>query len=324
MKTKFKTVFYVLLISVLVSGCTTVKQSVYLQNVEVGGPINQPPLHITSGLKAHTITVSPKVYVNTLKNYTGLTGGHTTVNSKGYYQVDTVFDNSGSPSYSESGTNLYEYNGKNLDWQLPDASVGLQVDIALTDHFAINGGINYAEINHNKLMNGSVGLGFFTEKEGSAVRFDFGLLFQNTYYDASSVVVTTYDPAFGPEKTLISFYRDYNKSTSTDFYGSLTFNSNNKNSIINYYFSLSYFGQTVLNYKPHDLETDIYPFSYVNTSTSEGDINTSFFSATPGIYTDISDWGRLSLGVGFLKELNIDNSSRSLFITPVVQFDMFF
>ncbi len=223
------------------------KQSVYLQNVDVGGPINQPPLHITNGQKAHSITFSPKVYINTEKNYRGLAGGHTNVNSYGYFQVDTVINNSGVPGYKESSSNSYIYKGQNLNWNMPDASVGFQVDIALSNHFAVNGGINYAEINQTKLINGSVGIGFFSEKEGSAIRFDFGLLFQNMYYNSSSVVITTIEPTFSSKETEISFYQDYNKSSSTDFYGSLTYNSAYKNSLLNFYLNLSYFGQTVLD-----------------------------------------------------------------------------
>lgn len=324
MKRILKTGLVVIVLTVFGSGCARIEQSVYIQNVDIGGPINQPPLNITNAKKAHSITLSPKVYINTQKNYSGLTGSHTSVNSMGIYQVDTVYETGRVPYYSESSTNSYSYKGKNLNWQLPDASVGVNADIALTDHFAINGGVNYSEINQNKLVNGSVGLGFFSEKDGSAIRIDFGLMFQNTYYDASSVVITTIEPAFSHSDTEISFYRDQDKSSSSDFYASFMYNSTNKNSLVNFFFNFSYFGQTLLDYRPKKLERDIYPFSFVNETTSDNEIKAEFFAATPGIYTYLSDWGRLSLGVGFLKELNINYSGKSLFITPVIQFDMLF
>lgn len=317
-------IFVVLISSFLATGCAVIKQSVFLQNVNVDSPVNQPPLHITNGQKSHSITFSPKVYINTFKNYSGIVTGHTNVNSSGLFQVDNVVNSDGTRSYKESSSNSYPYNGENFNWNLPDVSVGFQVDVAVSDHFAINGGINYAEANRKKLINGSVGIGFFSEKDGSAVRFDMGLLFQNTHYDVSSVVITYINPSFGSKQTEIAFYNDNGKSTSTDFYGSFTFNTANKNSLLNFYLNLSYFGQTVLDYKPMNLNKDLYPFSFVSEDNSQGQVYTSFLSLTPGLYTDISEWGRLSVGVGLLKEIKIDNSSKSLFINPVVQFDMLF
>lgn len=324
MKTGYKFILVIFISSVFFTGCAVVKQSVYLQNVEVDGPINQPPLHITGGQQKHTITFSPKVYINTEKNYTGTAGGHTNVNSSGFFQIDTVISSDGTGSYKESSANSFEYRGKNLNWNMPDISVGFQVDAALSNHFAVGGGINYAEIGGSKLINGSVGIGIFTEKKGSAVRFDFGLLFQSMYYNSSSVIITTVNPTFGKETTEVSFFRDENKSSSTNFYGSFTYNTTNRNSLINFYLNISYFGQTVLDYEPENLARDVYPLSFVTNDVSHGKIFTSFLSLTPGIYSDIPDWGRLSLGVGLLKEISIDNSSSSLFITPLIQFDMMF
>lgn len=324
MKFKFGFLSLLILSSLYVTGCTIIKQSVFLQDVNVDGPINQPPLHITSGQKKHSITFSPKIYVNTNKNYTGLTEGHTNVNSSGIFQIDTVVNSAGNKIYRESVYNSYSYDGENLNWKIPDLSVGFQVDIALSDHFAVNGGINYAEINRKKMVNGSVGIGFFTEKKGSAVRFDFGLLFQNTYYKTSSVVITYLDPVFGSKSSEVAFYLDRNKSTSTDLYGSFTYNTVSKKSPVNFYLSLSYFGQTLMDYQPKTVNTALYPFSVSANESSSGKVYASFLSLTPGIYRDISNWGRLSVGVGLLKELSIDNSSRSLFITPLVQLDMLF
>ncbi len=324
MKTVFNYFLAAFISCLFLTGCAIVKQSVYLQNVEVDGPINQPPLHITGGQQKHTITFSPKVYINTDKNYRGTAGGHTSVNSSGFFQVDTVINSDGTGRYKESSANSFEYRGRNLNWNMPDMSVGFQVDAALSDHFAVGGGINYAEVAGSKLLNGSFGIGIFTEKRGSAVRLDFGLLFQSMHYNSSSVIITTVTPSFGNESTEISFFRDINKCSATNFYGSFTYNSVNRNSLINFYLNLSYFGQTVLDYEPENLARDTYPFSFVTNDVSHGKIFTSFLSLTPGIYSDIPDCGRLSLGVGLLKEISIDNSSRSLFISPVVQFDMMF
>ncbi len=36
-------------------GCTTINQTLYLQNIEVSGPMNNPPLNITTDQKARCI-----------------------------------------------------------------------------------------------------------------------------------------------------------------------------------------------------------------------------------------------------------------------------
>ncbi len=309
----------------LLQGCAVVKQSIFLQNVDVSGPINQPPLHITEGQKKNTVTFSPNIYINSQKNYSGYISGHTNVNSMGIFQFDTVHYDDGTSGYKESVANKYPYAGQNFTWTLPDVQVGFQVDAALSNHFAVSGGFNYAEANRNKLINGNIGIGFFTEKNNSAVRFDMGLLFQNIFYNASSVVFTTITPVFGSGKSYISFFKDRNNSTATDFYGTLTYNTTGKDNLINFYFCLGYFGQTVLNYKPDNPDINKFPFSHSNVEEdTRGDIFTSFLYFAPGIYKEFEEWGRISFGVRLLKETKIQNSSGSLFAVPVVQFDMTF
>lgn len=309
----------------LVEGCAVVKQSVFLQNTEISGPINQPALHITENQKKNTITFSPNIFINTQKNYKGQVNGHTNVNSSGVFQIDTIYNGDGTVNYKESPENKYVYSGQNLNWSLPNVQVGFQIDVALFDHLAVSGGLNYSESNRDKLISGNAGIGFFTDKDNSAVRFDIGMLFQNTFYTTSSVVITTISPAFGSDKSYVSFFRDRGNSTATDFFSTFTYNTTGRDNLVNFYFSLGYFGQTIMNYKPENMNSGEYPFSNNNIEQdTRGDVFTSFLYFAPGVYKDFEDWGRISIGIRLLKETKISNSSNSLFVVPAAQFDMVF
>lgn len=49
----------------VLAGCNTVTQTIYLQNVEVNGPVNQPPLHVTNDQKKDDVTLTADFNFNT-------------------------------------------------------------------------------------------------------------------------------------------------------------------------------------------------------------------------------------------------------------------
>jgi hypothetical protein len=325
---KYLLLFGALLTFNLITGCstTTITQTLYLQDIEIDGPVSQPPLHITKGQKSGTVTVSPKISINSQKSVTGRIEGHTNVNSQGLFQVDTLFRGDGTWIYQESNANIYRYNSNNLKWNLPDASMGFDLDLCLSDHFALSGGLNYIVINQNSLVGGSVGLGVFSEKDGHSFRFDGGLLWQSLYYDAATVMVTTTEPPTGPTTTEVTFFRDRDKSSSVNFFTSFTYNSAFNDFPVNFFINLGYFSQSLADFEPGETDIRHYPFSYTTKilEDTRGEASTAFFNITPGIYTDINQFSRLIFGVRVLNETQLVQSSESLYILPVIQLDMHF
>src|SRR5713101_4468923 len=52
-------------------GCVTVKDEIFLQNVELGGPISQLPIHVTDvDMKSKTFSVSPHISVSSQRSVT--------------------------------------------------------------------------------------------------------------------------------------------------------------------------------------------------------------------------------------------------------------
>ena len=74
----------------LLISCTTTKQTLYLQEIEISGPINQAPIHLTDSIDTPSVIISPRFSVNTQKNLTANTGGHSMVNTNGVFQVINV------------------------------------------------------------------------------------------------------------------------------------------------------------------------------------------------------------------------------------------
>ncbi|MFC2103665.1 hypothetical protein ACFLSS_04470, partial [Bacteroidota bacterium] len=71
------------------TACTTT-QTIYLQDIEVSGPILTTPIHITDSTKTPSITISPKFSFNTQKSVNGLVEGHTKINENGIFAVDSI------------------------------------------------------------------------------------------------------------------------------------------------------------------------------------------------------------------------------------------
>ena len=306
-------------------GCTTINQTLYLQNIEVSGPMNNPPLNITADQKQGSFTFSTRFSVNDNKQLSGRIEKHTNVDVGGIYRIDTVFNGDGSRYYKESNKNFNEYKGKNLEWNLPNFLAAVNVDYAAGNHIALNLGLNYSVQNQSSYTGGNAGIGFFSEKEGSAFRLDAGVMWQSLSYEASTVMITEETPLFGSSSTTISFFKDRNKSTNWNPYVSLTFNTSSKDAPLNFFLNLGYFGQTLFNFEPSDPNPEYYPLGItVIRNDQRGESTASFLNLSSGIFINMTENSKIVLGVRLLKETQIEETSKSLFVLPVLQLDMNF
>ena len=148
----------------LLSGCktthipTTTVRTLNLQEAEVSGPINQPPIHITDSIDAPSITVTPRFSYNSQTAIRGEIGGHTLVNEEGIFQVDTFY-NYGSFTLKETpGANIHRYSGKNFTWNVASVYAALDLDFRLSRNFGLFLGVNYSEQNKTNTLGGTAGI----------------------------------------------------------------------------------------------------------------------------------------------------------------------
>ena len=313
-----------LIISVILTGCTTITQTTYLQNVEITGPINPPPIKVIDGQKAGDITLSTSFSFNQTNKSNANTGTHTKVNSQGIYQIDTVKDGT-SIWYAPSGNDTYDFEGKNLLWNLPEFSFTVNSAICISNHVDFSAGLNFVNQDHRSLIGGNAGFGFFTEKENSAFRLNVGILWQQLYYYATSAVITEYKPAFSSSKTEVYFYKDQDKTTSWNPYVSLTYNSTMKDFPLNFFLNLGFFGETIYDFKPTRPNEEFYPFGInFHSVDARGEGTASFFTYGGGIYLRLTDFAKFSAGVRFFNETQFDGSPNSFYALPIIQVDMNF
>lgn len=290
----------------LLISCGTVQQTIYLQDAEVKGPINTPSIRITKDRTPGTITFSPRLNVNGYSEISGNTGGER-------YR-DPEQDS------------LFSKKSKNLLWMMPEFSLGMDFELALTKSFGFAAGLNYSKVDGQQLIGGSFGLAFVSEKENSAARFDLGILVQEIYFDAKSVVVTTKDYMWSDPTTSVTYYRDIGKNANINIFAGLTLNSNFQDFPVNYFLNLVFFTQSLLNYEP-ETRTDLTYALILTDKTvtdSRGKAMSSFLSFAPGVYLQLSDWSRFVLGARLLFDLGLEDSSNQFLVLPIVQFDMQF
>ncbi len=90
--------FVVIFLSLLLTNCTTVKETIYLQGIEVNSPVSPTPINITEQ-ENKTLILSPRFSIGTTNSVSGMISGHTPVNASGVFQVDTIFNQSGGWTY---------------------------------------------------------------------------------------------------------------------------------------------------------------------------------------------------------------------------------
>jgi len=102
------------------SGCTVVKDEIYLQNVELNGTLSQLPVHITDAeMKKNAFHISPHISVNTQKTFTT--------------------PKLGSRYTGQIPDTLSDFQRKGLQWNLPIVRFGIDFDYAVSDHIAFMG-----------------------------------------------------------------------------------------------------------------------------------------------------------------------------------------
>jgi len=95
---------------------TTTVRTIYLQEAEVTGPINQPPIHITDSIDTPSITFSPRFSYSTKNTLIGDIKQRSEL-----YELDTTF----VPSENS------------LTWNIATVNAGLDMDVVLSKSFAI-------------------------------------------------------------------------------------------------------------------------------------------------------------------------------------------
>jgi len=313
----------------LLSGCktshipTTTVRTIYLQEAEVTGPINQPPIHLTDSIDASSITIIPRFSYNSQTDVRGQIGEHSLVNEEGVFQVDTFYNNGSFTLKETPGANIDRYSGKNFTWNVASVYAALDLDFRLSRNFGVFFGFNYSEQNKISTWGGTAGIGMFGASSKVAFRLDIGLIIQEIVHDTYTVLIVKTTTSNG-EDDYVMFGNRIGKSTHFDPFISFTYNTTHRDWFVNFFLNAGYTRQTLVDFKSmSSSERDISGNRFI-TKDFRGESIAGFFHFTPGIYFFVGESGRILFGARFFYQTMDDSIELSNFILPMVQFDFTF
>jgi hypothetical protein len=313
--------FIAWLFILVLSGCTTTEYTLYLQDVSIEGAISQPSVRVTDKNAERPLRITPHIAFSTRSAPTlaGQIDRHSPVDANGVYQVDAELDSSNNTvSYRERpGANTYTFTGQNLSWKMPGGSFGVDIDYSLTNHWALSLGTSYSPMNGEGLWGYRLGMGLFTERKSSALRFDAGLQWQEMRYDALTAIVSSPDNEVG-------FFQDRGKGMQMDFYGAVTFNTTHADWFANIFLQVALSKQSLAKFKPSiSAPGYAYPFysPVVIVHDQRAQFSSTFVIITPGVFFEIDPTMRLLGGVRFNMQTQIIESSPGSIVLPFLQVD---
>lgn len=287
----------------LLQGCVTeVVETLYIGDVKVNAPIAAPPVHLNVNSQPGDVTISPRFSFTNKKNMRART--------KDPY-IGTVL----LPDSS-----VYEADKDNLEWIYSSYTFGADMDIKLSRVVSLFGGLSFSEDNH---IGGNFGIGLFSYLGDPVVRFDIGFNFQEYKYDAVTVVSQTITSYWGGTEYYEYIFHDRGKETNINPFISMTINSNNDSALINYFCTLGYFTQQLLDYSPHTSYSH-EPGYYYKSIDQRPDCTAGFFYLNPGIAFGINKQTRLVLCAKILKETVLQINSGEIIVVPNLQMDFNF
>jgi hypothetical protein len=301
---KYRETFYfsmTLILLLTFFGCTTVKDTLYLREAEVTGPIMPAPIHLTDSIDTPSFTISPRFSYSTKNSFNGEIEQFTW-----YSSLDSGF----VPS---------EHS---LTWNVANINAGIDMDLALSKVIALTFGVNYSSKSNYSAWGGNFGLGFNTFNPGTAFRFDVGMQIHSMQYDAYTVVHRTETGPWSGYNEYTFFYHDVGNSTHFDPYFNLTFNTAYRSWPVNIFFNAGYVIQTLFSFEPKTTYSynNVFMTEYIQTDL-RGSSTAGFINLTPGIFFYLNDFSKILLGTRFYIETQIRDADPQYFIMPMVQVD---
>lgn len=176
-------------IVMLFCGCGETRElTLYIQDLELHGPVTRLPVHITKDPEQHQITIMPSFWASTSRTSTGVIDGHSPVNGRGVFQVDTIRRTDRGVYFQDPGNiNTLTFGGKNLTWLYPSTGGGLDVDLGLSARWALSLGASYSVAGGKGLWAYRAGLGVRQHKGSVGFRLDVGWDWESFAYGKSVV-----------------------------------------------------------------------------------------------------------------------------------------
>jgi len=293
--------FIITNITLYLHGCASVEQTLYLGDVKVNAPISTPPTHININKEPGDVTISPRFALINKKKVTGSTEDRHT-------QSLLLLDSS-----------EYKPKSNNVEWNFSRYIFGTDIDFKLSKAFSLFGGFSFSS--EGNLWGGNLGIGLHSHSTSPVVRFDIGINIQKYEYDAVTIVHTR-ESYFGEDADeYISFFHDKGNEINFNPFFSLTVNSTNDSSLLNYFMSAGFFWQSLLDFEPGETNYDPFLFWTKTVTDMRPDCNSGFLFFNPGLNLNLNEHMRILFSAKVLKEVLVTSDSNEWLVVPSVQLD---
>jgi len=310
-------------------GCGESREvTLYLQDLKVKGPVSEPPVHITKDPEAHSIQITPRVWGIVRRVSTGAIDGHSPISSTGVFRVDTLRNPDGGIYFRDpGGINNIDFTGSNFTWSYPRSGGGLDIDLSLSERWAISFGATYSLVDSKGLWGYRAGLGLRQQKGNLGYRLDVGWQWESLAFESRTLAA---DRALSQSSSTIVFYRDKGTSTTGNFYASLTLNGANPEWPVNPFIQIGFSRQTLQDYKPTGQQQEVWivpPFflipanQLVTVNDLRGKFESTRIQVTPGAFFELDPTFRLVVGARLSIETGIEDLSEPVLFTPFLQID---
>ncbi len=276
------------------TGCATVKDTVFLEDLNATSPVWLPPAHVTRNEDHQPLTISPFV---------------------------SVANNSAIDA--PIAANVYEPDSirqrrHHLAWSIPGSSVGFNANFRPSSSVGISLGFSHSAMQGEEFWTGSAGLNLPFHGQDVSGCIEGGYHWQTSSYDAFSMLVRETSSLFGQTERTILYFHDIDRATSGNFYITFSLNSVGDR-LLNGFVSLSYSPQSITKFSPNSVYPLLTPVVVYEQTDARVDQTAEFFILAPGIIWNINPTVRLLTGFRWIRELQIsDDYSR---IAPMIQMD---
>lgn len=281
------------------SGCVTVEDTIYLHGLETESGLNTPAVFLADSLPRHPVQVSFRVGYATQQMITGR------IPVRGPLPPDTLFTI--DPTH-------------NLVWSYPASTVGLDLGIAVTSVFGMEGGIQLSPGHEKTFFSGYAGLALSGGGPDVFLRLSGGIRWSNLDVVVPSTVVTRTQTIFSSPVESVYFFRDSLSMTPIDWYLTLSLNTVRSDLPVNFFVQGAMLRQSLARFTPH---YQIFPLVVVNYSVTDMrlDYTATLWTVTPGITVDLGPSARALAGARWVMH-DIEGGNPESFWMPFLQVDL--
>lgn len=298
---------FCLIILISLQGCMNeVVQEAFLIDAEITLPYNPPITHYSINKKVGEAAITPVLMFSP----TGNSNPSLTPN---------YFDKSNFP---DTLTTRQKYNS-NIN--STNFVIGLDYDMAFNEHLAGFYSVRFTKKDKTELWNFTVGTGFFSSQPDFAFRIDAGIMYQQYYYSANSIVFD-YEGKKDNTPERVNYYSAEGRNYSLFPFVNASIQKAIINDIAAVFLTTGYFRSEVINFQPVEGKVLHYLSGTSEISASDTEIKNyaGFFYLNPGIVMLFDANIRITASAYLMKEIELDKADENWIFQPAMMFSISF